>query len=636
MRGRFHVPMLVTAGALLVLIVLLATLQYRWLGQISDAERERMKATLNTRASAFATDVDRELTRAYLLFQVDQPQDGENIAARLAARYDRWQATARFPRLIREIDVVSAGDEARLERFDPSTRFVEPIEWPDSLAEIRRDVSPQSAHPTPAGPMVTRIIPAPLVASIPALIVPTPILMMNGRAAGEALRVLPSLSYTILILDADYMKREMLPSLAQQHFRGTGDGFDYQLAVVNARTDGLVYHSSPDFTPKSDAPADASVGLFQVRTQDFGALAAEVRRFATFVTTGPRGRAVVRQDHPMSIVIEQRVGGPQERTAMPSGARSAVAARLAGASTPYWRLLAKHPSGSLEAAIAVARRRNLIVSSSILAILAVSVGFLVVSTRRAQELARRQMEFVAAVSHELRTPLAVIRSAADNLADGVIDENAQVQKYGELVRGEGRRLTEMVEQILEFAGIQSGQRGFSLRPVPLRPLIDEVLAASRALIDAAQISVEVKVSESMPAALGDEAALRRVLQNLVGNAIKYGASGRWLGIEAGASGREVRLAISDKGIGIDAAEHAQIFVPFYRTPDVIAAQYQGAGLGLSLVQRIVESHGGRVTVRSARASGSTFTVYLPAASEEPVDRVASAQHSAVPPAPHQT
>jgi signal transduction histidine kinase len=635
MRGRVRVPMFVIAGTLLGLIVLLATLQYRWLGQISDAERERMKATLNTRASAFATDVDRELTRAYLLFQVDQPQDGDNVAARLAARYDRWQATAKYPRLIKEIDVVPAGDEPSLERFDPSTRFVEPIDWPAALAQIRRDVSPQRVQQTRGEPMVTRIIPPPLIASVPALIVPTPVLMMPAHAGAEDLRVLPSLSYTILILDADHMQHEMLPSLAQQHFRGTDDGFNYELAVIDTQSDRLVYHSSPGFTPKADAPVDAAVGLFQVRTQDFGALAAEVRRFATFVTTGPRGRAVIRQNHPMSIVIEQRVGGPPERTPSLSGAAFG-AARLAMTSTPYWRLLVKHPSGSLERAIGVARRRNLIVSSSILAILGVSVGFLVVSTRRAQGLARRQMEFVAAVSHELRTPLAVIRSAADNLADGVVHEHAQVQTYGELVRGEGRRLTEMVEQILEFAGIQSGQRGFALRPVAIRRLIDDVLAASRALIDAAGISVDLHVPETLPPVLGDEAALRRVLQNLVGNAIKYGASGGWLGIEAQASAHEIRIAVADRGIGIDAADHSRIFEPFYRTPDAITAQIHGAGLGLSLVQRIVESHGGRITLRSARGSGSTFIVHLPAASEEPVRRVAADPQSAGSPTSHHT
>ena len=132
-----------------------------------------------------------------------------------------------------------------------------------------------------------------------------------------------------------------------------------------------------------------------------------------------------------------------------------------------------------------ARRRNLLVSSSVLALLGISVGFLVVTTRRAQELARQQMEFVAAVSHELRTPLAVIRSAADNLAEGVVHDDAQVRKYGELVRGEGRRLTEMVEQILELAGIHSGQRSFALRPVALDPLLQEVIRASSTLLDEA-------------------------------------------------------------------------------------------------------------------------------------------------------
>ena len=115
-----------------------------------------------------------------------------------------------------------------------------------------------------------------------------------------------------------------------------------------------------------------------------------------------------------------------------------------------------HSSGSLEAAVSSQRRRNLAISSSVLGLLGASMGLLVLATRRAQRLARQQMEFVAAVSHELRTPLAVIRSAAENLADGVVHDEAQIRRYGELMRTEGRRLTDMVEQILEFAGIQSG------------------------------------------------------------------------------------------------------------------------------------------------------------------------------------
>jgi signal transduction histidine kinase len=321
------------------------------------------------------------------------------------------------------------------------------------------------------------------------------------------------------------------------------------------------------------------------------------------------------RDAPFTMMFEHAEGdGPAIERSV--AAATALAAKQTG---PPWRLIVKHPSGSLETAVAQVRRRNLLVSSGILGILGISVGFLVVTTRRAQGLARQQMEFVAAVSHELRTPLAVIRSAADNLAEGVVYGDDQVRKYGALVRGEGRRLSEMVEQILELSGIHSGQRGFVLAPVPVPPLMDDVVAASAPLVDEAGMRIEYDMPDSLPPLLGDEQALRRVFQNLLGNAIKYGASGGWIGIRAGTSGREVTISVEDRGMGIEPAEQARIFEPFYRAPGAIAAQIQGAGLGLSLVQRILEAHGGRITVRSTPGSGSEFTVHLPVASGEGVD-----------------
>jgi signal transduction histidine kinase len=198
----------------------------------------------------------------------------------------------------------------------------------------------------------------------------------------------------------------------------------------------------------------------------------------------------------------------------------------------------------------------------------------------------------------------------------VVRDPEQISRYGELVRSEGRRLTEMVEQILEFAGIQSGQRGFALRPVALEPLLHDVVESSGSLIDEAKMSVEYTLDERLPPVLGDEPALRRVFQNLVGNAIKYGRAGGWIGIRATQRGREIQVTVADRGAGIEPAEQPRIFEPFYRTPDAVAAQIQGAGLGLSLVKRIVEAHGGRITVASTPGSGSEFTVALPAASDE--------------------
>lgn len=635
MRGRVRLPMVVVTVALLGLIALLATLQYRWLGRISDAEREHMRATLNSRASAFAQDFDGELTRAYLLFQVD-PQSTGSVESRIAIRYDRWQSTARYPRMVKDIYSVASGIGAELRRFDPATRTLQPSTWPAPLEAIQTQLAGLTEQNRPGPGLVVRTIPPPVWDSVPALVIPMPLILLNQEAGRTELRMLPHISYVIVLLDRAYISSEMLPALAQQHFRQTGDGFDYQLAVVNPGSHSVVYHSAPEFTPRVDADVDATVELFQVRLQDFASIVSEVRRFTSTFTAGPleatgtsttvtehlvlpseAGQTTGKhEDEPVSIFVQKGRLNSSDHSLPTMGPLPTTAPRA------HWRLLVKHPSGSLEAAVNAARRRNLIISSSVLSVLAASVALLVVSTRRAQELARQQMEFVAAVSHELRTPLAVIRSAAENLADGVIKDDEQIRQYGDLVRNEGRRLTEMVEQILEFAGIDSGQRAFVLHPVALPPILHDIVQASRALIHGAGIEVEYEMDDDLPCVLGDETALRRAFENLISNAIKYGEQGRWIGIRAKRSGREVHLTVADRGIGIDPSEHSRIFEPFYRAPDVIAARIQGAGLGLSLVQRIIEAHGGRIVVRSQPGHGSQFTVVLPAATEEPIVRAA--------------
>jgi signal transduction histidine kinase len=151
-------------------------------------------------------------------------------------------------------------------------------------------------------------------------------------------------------------------------------------------------------------------------------------------------------------------------------------------------------------------------------------------------------------------------------------------------------------------------------------LLEDVVAASAVLVEAAEIQVEYDVPESVPPVLGDEPSLRRALQNLIANAVKYGRNGRWIGLRARNVGREVEITVADRGIGIAPAEQLRIFEPFYRAADVVTAQIQGAGLGLSLVKRIVEAHGGRIAVRSVPGTGSEFTVVLTAAEREPIGR----------------
>jgi signal transduction histidine kinase len=261
--------------------------------------------------------------------------------------------------------------------------------------------------------------------------------------------------------------------------------------------------------------------------------------------------------------------------------------------------------------------RNLLVSFGTLLLLGASMGLVLVTTGRARRLAAQQLEFVAGVSHELRTPLAVIRSAAENLADGVVADPKQVKRYGDVIAGEGRRLTHMVEQIMEFAGFESGRVSLDVHPVEPGGLIEEALRAAAPHVHEHHATIERTGAAELPAVLVDAAAVTRSLQNLIVNALKYGGAppAVVLDVRPGEPGRrEVDVTVSDNGTGIAARDLPHIFEPFYRGADARARQIHGSGLGLSLVKRIMDEIGGRVSVRSD-AKGSAFTLHLPVAPE---------------------
>ncbi len=234
----------------------------------------------------------------------------------------------------------------------------------------------------------------------------------------------------------------------------------------------------------------------------------------------------------------------------------------------------------------------------------------------ALKLAKMQMDFVASVSHELRTPLAVICASAQNIADGVVEEKDQLAKYGSVIGHHSRQLTELVNQILQFASTHEGRNRYVMRPMQASAIIEWVLTNTRELAEEAGFTVETKVEEDLPSMVGDFSAVCQCLQNLVLNAVKYGGSHPKVMIRAfrtKAEGRadEVRISVEDHGIGIETDELQRIFEPFYRSPVVTAAQIHGTGLGLPLAKSIAEAMGGRISVVSKVGVGSRFTLHLP-------------------------
>jgi signal transduction histidine kinase len=235
----------------------------------------------------------------------------------------------------------------------------------------------------------------------------------------------------------------------------------------------------------------------------------------------------------------------------------------------------------------------------------------------ALKLAKLQMDFVASVSHELRTPLAVISASAQNIADGVVEEKDQLAKYGAVIRNHTRQLTELVNQILLFASTREGRTHYVMRPMSLEELFESVLRNTREVVREAGFVVDVQAEPGLPPVLADVSALSQCLQNLVGNAVKYGGSHPRIVMRAFLHRselphlEEIRISVEDHGIGIDNTDLPHIFEPFYRSPSVAAAQIHGTGLGLALAKSIAEAMGGKITVVSKIGVGSVFTLHLP-------------------------
>jgi signal transduction histidine kinase len=273
-----------------------------------------------------------------------------------------------------------------------------------------------------------------------------------------------------------------------------------------------------------------------------------------------------------------------------------------------WHLLVRRHNGGIDAAVASARRRNLAVSFGIVLILGAAVFLLVALLRRAERLRQQQIEFVAAISHELNTPVAALRSAGENLRDGIIADPEKVTRYGESIVRESTRLGELVGQVLELAGMQS-RRARPHEAVDVASVIDEAVAQSRWLIANSPITIETTVDEGLPPITGDRGALTRAVQNLIANAVRHGGSGGWIGVQAARHGGQVRITVEDRGPGIDAGEAGHLFEPFYRGSK--SASVPGTGLGLAIVRQIAHAHGGSVQVERRR-TGAAFTIHIPA------------------------
>lgn len=233
------------------------------------------------------------------------------------------------------------------------------------------------------------------------------------------------------------------------------------------------------------------------------------------------------------------------------------------------------------------------------------------NVRREMHLSRLKSDFVANVSHELKTPLALIRLYAETLEMGRVANAQRAHEYYRVISKESQRLTQLINNILDFSRIEAGRKEYSFQPTDVAHVVEDVIESYRFQIEQQGFALEVAISEGLPEVDADQEALSQAVINLVNNAIKYSRDDKWLRVAVSREGSALHVAVSDRGIGVARDQQKRIFEKFYRAEDSLVHETKGSGLGLSLVRHIMEAHGGEVKVESASGRGSTFTLVLP-------------------------
>jgi two-component system phosphate regulon sensor histidine kinase PhoR len=450
-----------------------------------------------------------------------------------------------------------------------------------------------------------------------------------------------------VIMDRRVVADRLIPLLAERHLYGKAE---YRFRVIDrGDAERVVYESDPKSPRGAFDRPDFEVALVvELPTLLDRGFIGLIRR--------ENGNEGGREDYlrtPFARILQaRRIAFSNREGAEPPAAAGLAQARggeppQPGQGFPVMApatgiiLQAVHREGSLAAAVGATKRRNTILGLGVLGVLGAGIALLSLSAARARLLAERQREFIAAVSHELKTPLAVLRSASENLADGLIQGEERVRGYGEALKQESSRLGDLIDRLLRFARLSAGRREGPLPTFDLRDLVREIAAAYGPEFHAARFRLELAPGEEAAWISADRAALGVALRNLVENVLRHAADGRYIGLRVmvqaqdrcfpfrlrgarpGLPGQPARpgrtartrviLRVSDRGPGIPRRERRSVFEAFTRGERARRLQIPGSGIGLGLAAKIIEADGGRIRLESKVDYGSDFEISYPLA-----------------------
>jgi len=624
-RGAKKLPLswIALLCGLALLLVMVAALQYRWTKQLSEATEARIGSALQPLMMGWHLDFYGELSAICVALQVGPDSGARDNWNDYLRRYVDWshapmnhdlaENVHANPDLIKNIYIWETSDRAtpRLLRLNADTGKIEISSVPEDLqpllARLKAKSSslsvglrawefPDSHQPKNAREATTgsrlQLPSEPgwqFDKNIPAIVHP---IVESGRRSLRPDSQPQSenpVNWIVVILDLDFIQRRILPDLSKRYF-SSGERLEYKLAVIaTGGTPRLIYSSDPEF-PRSDHSA------FDSRMNIFGPAldSAEGRDWQTIKNSESLRHEEWRSfSAPVWFPVIQYTSHDEP-----------------------WMLLLQHRTGPLEAIATSIWRRNLMIGSIVLLLLAFGMVLILFASRRAQKLAKLQLDFVASVSHALLTPLAAIYCTGENVIDGLVQTKTEWIAHGSIITSQASQLIDLVKQILLFASTENGTNRYTLRPLQVLGILQSVRKNVAVLVEGNGFNIEQQVQAGLPYVMGDLSALSQCLQNLILNAVKYSGRNRWIGISASIHEtenhhKEVRISVQDHGSGISSSELPHIFEPFYRSPKVVDAQIHGTGLGLAVAKRIAEAMGGRLSVTSEVGVGSTFTLHLP-------------------------
>ena len=276
-----------------------------------------------------------------------------------------------------------------------------------------------------------------------------------------------------------------------------------------------------------------------------------------------------------------------------------------------WRLRTNYGAKTIPEVVAANTRPQML----LMLVLAVgmSLGVFLVARAAAREvrLAELKSDFVASVSHDLKTPLALIQLFAETLELGRVRTADRAQEYYGIINSEAKKLTRLIENILDFSRMEAGLRPYHMEPADAGGLVTHVLDRMAYQLSRQQLTLTTSIEPGLPPILADTGAVEQAIENLLANAIKYSGESRDIAVSVRRDGRYVQVGVADRGIGISRREQGRIFRKFYRVQQGLGGGPQGCGLGLAIVDHAMRGHGGFVRVASELGHGSTFTLNFP-------------------------